>query len=83
MILYIADGLPLVVYFFVSIKMSCYWFNRKELLKIAHEKYHNKEAKKEQKILSRKQRSHKKERKKQVRNDVKSRQRENKIKIKN
>ena len=26
--------------FFVNIKMSCYWFNKKELLEKAEEKYH-------------------------------------------
>ena len=27
--------------FFVHIKMSYYWFNKKELLQIANERYHN------------------------------------------
>ena len=47
LILYIIDGFTCVVYFFKYIKMSYYWFNRKDLLKKAHEKY-QKEGGKEQ-----------------------------------
>ena len=31
----------LLIYFFVNIKMSYYWFNRQELLQKSKEKYHN------------------------------------------
>ena len=30
-----------MIWFFVHIKISCYWFNRKELLKKAKDSYHN------------------------------------------
>ena len=31
----------MIYYFFVNIKMSYYWFNRKELLQKAKDRYHN------------------------------------------
>ena len=32
---------------FVHVKMSCYWFNREELLQKAKDRYHNGRGKKE------------------------------------
>ena len=31
---------PVVLFFLINIKMSYYWFNKKDLLKKAHDKYH-------------------------------------------
>ena len=50
--------------------MSFYWFNRKELLKKSHDKYHKEGGKKSKKILSRKQRKDKTKRETQVQIDV-------------